>query len=82
MRSVFCVCSHELQQRQHLLDRHLLEEQIRILQTEVENSSQIISELSGRNETLSALVQQKEQDILTLKKAYSSNVQTPFLDPR
>ncbi|XP_034249992.1 sodium channel and clathrin linker 1 [Thrips palmi] len=74
--------SNELQQRQHLLDRHVLEEQINILQSEVEHSSQIISESLAKNEGLSALLHQKEQEILMMKTTLSPNTQTQCLDHR
>lgn len=53
-----------------------------MLQSEVENSSQIISECTARNEALNALLQQKEQEIFQLKKVLSPNIQTQYLDHR
>lgn len=74
--------SNELLQRQHLLDRHILEEQLIMLQSELEKSSQIIAEYSEKIETLSSLLQQKEQDIMMMKNTFLPNIQSQYIDSR
>ncbi|KAK3924754.1 Sodium channel and clathrin linker 1 [Frankliniella fusca] len=69
--------NYELEQRQYLLERHVLEEQVNGLQTELENSSKIISDYIAKNDALNSALYQKEQDLIALKKAYLSNSTLP-----
>lgn len=64
--------SNDLEQRQFLLERQILEEQILLLQTDLENSSQVIREFQSKEEVLNAALQQKDYEIDFLKKTLSS----------
>lgn len=66
--------SNDLEQRQYMLERHVLEEQICVLQTEVESSSRTISEFSTKIDVLTATLRQKDHDINVLKKALSTDL--------
>lgn len=64
--------SNDLEQRQFLLERQILEEQILLLQTDLENSSQVIRECYAKEEALNAALQQKDYEIDFFKKRLSS----------
>lgn len=65
--------SYEMEQHQNVLERHVLEEQIALLQTEAENYTRIIADYAEKNNALNITIEQKDQELTVLKSAFSSS---------